>query len=114
MSAFYQLRRLVLGAQKKIACAARIKAIPVIDVITFITVQLRSVCGTVMPKYSFTIQNPASFTCERQVPPAQSARTIISGVYTGIYFTSGAMIPAAVMMATVAEPCAARIAAETM
>ena len=39
------------------------------------------------------------------MPPAQSASTIISGVYPGIDFTSGAM-PAAVMMATVAEPCA--------
>ena len=55
-----------------------------------------------MPKYSFTIQKPASLTCDRHVPPQQSASTIISGVYPGIDFTSGATIPAAVMMATVA------------
>src|SRR3979409_1402683 len=103
-------------------------------------VQLRRVCGTVMPKYWFTIQKPASLTWERHVPPQHKARTIISGVYPGIDLTSGATIPAprkkkgrkifcglyreialpgaatfpaAVMIATVAEPCAARMAAAT-
>src|SRR5438128_10756946 len=103
-----------LRYDQKIACAASTMAIPVSDVITFIVVQLRRVCGTVMPKYSFTIQKPASLTCDRHVPPQHRASTIISGVYPGIDFTSGATIPAAVMMATVAEPCAARMAAATI
>ena len=50
--------------------------------------------------------------------PARSIPTfrqvLYRGVYPGIDLTSGAMMPAAVMMATVAEPCAARMVAETM
>src|SRR5262249_3409245 len=95
------------------ACAARTMAIPVTDVITFMVVQLRRVWGTVMPKYSLTIQNPASLTCDRHVPPQHRASTIISGVYPGIDFTSCGTMPAAVMMATVAEPCAALMDAAT-
>ena len=40
----------------------------------------RSVCGTVIPKYWFTIQKPASFTWENAVPPQHKASTSISGV----------------------------------
>ena len=32
-----------------------------------------------MPKYSFTIQNPAALTCERLVPPTHMAWTIVAG-----------------------------------
>ena len=55
------------------------KAMPTSEVITFIAVQLRRVCGTVMPKYSFTTQKPESLTWDKMVPPAHSASTIISG-----------------------------------
>jgi len=66
-----------------------------------------------MPKHWFTSQKPESLTWEKAVPPQHSASTSISGLYPGIPFTMGATMPAAVMMATVAEPCARRMAAAT-
>lgn len=39
------------------------------------TVHVLKVCGTVMPKYSFTSQKPPSFTCERISEPAPAAST---------------------------------------
>jgi len=42
---------------------------PTIEEITFIAVHDFSVCGTVIPKYWFTIQKPESLTCENAVPP---------------------------------------------
>ena len=53
---------------------------PASPMMIFIAVQLRSVCGTVIPRYSLTIQNPASLTCEIIEPPQQIARTSISGL----------------------------------
>ena len=45
------------------------------------------------------------------MPPQHSASTIRSGLYPGMPLTIGAAMPAAVMIATVAEPCAMRMAA---
>ena len=84
---------------------------PTTDETIFIAVHDFRVCGTVIPKYWFTIQNPESLTCENAVPPQQRASTIRSALYPGMPFTIGATIPAAVMIATVADPCASRIAA---
>src|SRR5260370_667387 len=81
--------------------------------IVSITVQLFNVCATVMLKYSFTIQNPPSLTCDRIVEPAPIATTSNSKFSPGVLFAIGAMMPAAVVMATVAEPVATRISAAT-
>src|SRR5579864_7033522 len=85
-----------------------------IDERIFIAVQDFKVSATLMPKYWFTSQNPESLTWENPEPPQHNARTIISGRYPGMPFTMGATIPAAVMIATVADPMAIRIAAATM
>src|SRR5580704_16590112 len=80
----------------------------------FIAVHDFKVSATLMPKYWFTSQKPESLTCENPEPPQHSARTIRSGRYPGIPFTIGATIPAAVIIATVADPWARRIAAATI
>ena len=68
------------------------------------TVHVATVCGTVMLKYSFTSQNPPSFTCEAMSEPAPIATTISSLLTSGIAVAIGAMMLAAVTQATVAEP----------
>jgi hypothetical protein len=45
------------------------------EMMVSITDQVLMVCHTVRPKYSFTSQNPASFTCEKNSDPAPTART---------------------------------------
>ena len=62
------------------ACAASTIPNPISEMMTFMALQLLSVCGTVMPKYWFTSQKPASLTCERMVPPQHTDSTSISGV----------------------------------
>src|ERR1039457_7093365 len=93
------------------ACAVITMASPSTAAIIFMVVQVFKLCGTVMPKYCVTIQKPESLTWENADPPAQRARISSVGEYPGIPLTSGAAMPAAVMMATVAEPCARRMAA---
>ena len=51
---------------------------PMTDRIVSITVQDFNVCGTVILKNSFTIQNPASFTWESTSEPAPVAKTTSS------------------------------------
>src|ERR1019366_7548400 len=93
------------------ACAVITIANPRHAAIIFMVVHVFRLCGTVIPKYCVTIQKPESLTWENADPPAQRARINSVGEYPGTPFTSGAAIPAAVMMATVAEPCARRMAA---
>src|SRR5262249_52266342 len=72
-----------------------------------------NVCGTVKFRYSFTNQNPPSLTCDRMSEPAPIATTSNSTFVPGVWATMGARMPAAVEIATVAEPVATRISAAT-
>lgn len=73
------------------------------------TVQVRRVCATVMPRYSFTNQKPESLTCERMREPEPMARTSSSRfTWMAGFSTIGSMRPAAMVTATVAEPTAMR------
>src|SRR6266851_4451555 len=69
---------------------------PVIEVTAFITEYDRSVCETLIPQYSFTIQKPASLTCERIDPPVATAITIRAGSARVMELARGARMPAAV------------------
>ena len=61
-----------------------------------------------MLKYSFTSQNPPSFTCDAMSEPAPIATTSSSLFTSGIAAAIGAMMLAAVTHATVADPTASR------
>src|ERR1017187_5168485 len=99
------------GSYRSSAWAAITMTSPKIAAIIFMVVHVFKLCGTVMPKYCVTTHKPESLTWENADPPAQRARPNSVGVYPGIPFTSGAAMPAAVMIATVADPCARRMAA---
>src|SRR4051812_18902282 len=73
------------------------------------TVHVLSVWGTVMPKNSLISQNPASLTCDSISAPDPVASTSSSALVPGVATAIGATIPAAVVIATVAEPVATRI-----
>src|SRR3954469_25092730 len=77
--------------------------------IVSITDQLLMVSPTVIPKYSFTSQKPASFTCEKNSDPAPTANTINDTSPVLMPSTSPSINDDAVMVATVAEPVARRI-----
>src|SRR5947209_10476099 len=81
--------------------------------IVSITDQLLIVSPTVIPKYSLTSQKPASLTCEKNSDPAPTARASSATVGESRPAASGATIPAAVMVATVAEPVASRMPTAT-
>ena len=66
-----------------------------------------------MPKYSLTSQNPASLTCERNTDPAPMASTSSAAATGEMSAAIGAMMPPAVIVATVAEPVARRTATAT-
>src|SRR5918992_3309390 len=87
---------------------------PATPMIVSATVQVLSVCGTVMLKNSLMSQKPASFTWESTREPAPVASTSSSGGVPGVDAASGATIPAAVVMATVADPVATRMSAATI
>src|ERR1700712_56639 len=74
-----------------------------------ITVQVLRFCTTLTPRYSFTNQNPASLTCERKSEPAPIAKTISETCADERSAATGARMPDAVTVATVAEPVATRI-----
>src|SRR5687768_16503432 len=63
----------------------------------------RSVSFIPRLKYSLNNQNPASFTCENIKLPAPMDNTIRLGSVL-VYFITGAMMPAVVRPATVADP----------
>src|SRR3954454_24062885 len=73
------------------------------------TVHVLNVSGTLNPKYSFTIQTPASLTCENINDPAPVAITSNSRFASVSPATTGETIPAAVVKSTVADPVAIRI-----
>lgn len=68
---------------------------------------------TDIPKYSLTIQNPESVTCEKQIAPEPTAKATSAGSRPGYCGNTGNTIPVAVIIATVAEPTEKRIIAAT-
>ena len=60
-----------------------------------------------------TIQKPLSLRCERKSEPQPMEMTMSSGLVPGCAASTGAMKPEATVIATVAEPVATRMKAET-
>src|SRR6476661_7060793 len=71
------------------------------------------VSPTVRPKYSLTSQKPASLTCEKNSDPQPMANTSSARWLAVRVGASGATMPAAVMVATVADPVPRRISTAT-
>src|SRR6186997_1176873 len=78
-----------------------------------ITDQDLIVSPTVRPKYSLTSQNPASLTCEKNSDPQPMASTSSARWLADRLGASGATMPAAVMVATVADPVPSRMSTAT-
>src|SRR6185436_6744956 len=74
------------------------------ETIVSMIVHVASVCGTVMFKYSLASQNPPSLTCDAISDPAPIDTTSSSLFTAGADATSGAMMLAAVITETVADP----------
>src|SRR5437868_10971287 len=100
------------GGQTTVA-SARVSSSAITEMSVSHTDQVLKVWATVMLKYSFTSQKPPSFTCERISEPAPVVSTSSSGRVPGTLAAMGATMPAAVVMATVAEPVAMRISTAT-
>src|SRR3954470_4739228 len=71
------------------------------------------VCPTVSPKYCFTSQNPASLTWLKNSEPQPIASTNSARCDVDSVPASAPTMPAAVVVATVAEPVARRIPTAT-
>ena len=67
-----------------------------------------------MLKNSLMSQKPESLTCDSTSDPAPVARTSSSARVPGMDEAIGATMPAAVVIATVAEPVATRMSAATV
>src|SRR3954470_9485040 len=70
-------------------------------------------CTTLTLKYSFTSQNPASLTCEKNSDPQPMASTSSEVCVVLRSAASGARTPEAVTVATVADPVASRMSTAT-
>lgn len=79
-----------------------------------ITDHVLMVSQTVIPKYSLTSQKRASLTWEKNRDPAPTDSTIRASWAGGRLDASGATMPAAVTVATVADPVATRINTATI
>src|SRR3954471_17494475 len=90
------------------------QAKPTTEMIVSIRDQVLMVWPTVIPKYSLTSQNPASLTCEKNSEPAPTDSTTSDSCAGASPTASGATMPAAVTVATVAEPVARRISTATI
>src|SRR5579864_2740022 len=90
-----------------------IRMIATMETMVSITVHVLKVSATVMLKYCLTSQKPASLTCDRISEPAPVASTSSSRLTPGTMATTGATMPAPVIVATVADPVATRITAAT-
>src|SRR4051812_625991 len=90
-----------------------VSARPMTEMMVFITDHVLIVCPTVIPKYCCTSQKPASLTCEKNSEPAPMASTTRASWTGDRPAASGTTMPAAVMVATVAEPVAGRISTAT-
>src|SRR6478752_6648777 len=86
------------------------KASETTEMMVSITDQVFTVWPTLIPKYSFTSQKPASLTWLKKSEPAPTARTSSAACDVDMSAASGATRPAAEIVATVAEPVARRIA----
>src|SRR3954454_18451892 len=75
--------------------------------------QVLNVSGTLIPKYWLMSQKPASLTIEKNSEPAPIASASSGRLTVASCATIGAMMPAAVTVATVAEPVARRISTAT-
>src|SRR6478672_97545 len=71
------------------------------------------VSPTVRPKYSLTSQKPASLTCEKNSDPQPIASTSRARWLADRVGASGATRPAAVIVATVADPVPSRMSTAT-
>src|SRR3954452_14891944 len=101
--------RCLPGHRQTTRDSTRTPSRPTTEMIVSITDQLLMVCPTLIPKYSFTSQKPASLTCEKNSEPAPMARARRATVDPSSPPASGATMPAAVIVATVADPVASRI-----
>lgn len=73
--------------------------------IVVIAVQLLKVCFSFNPKYLLTNQNPLSLTCDIiDAPDAIAITKSALSISVTSAANNGAVIPAAVIIATVAEP----------
>src|SRR2546430_12637415 len=89
------------------------KTRPQTEMTVSISDQLARVCPTDSPKYSLTNQKPASLTCEKNSDPAPTASTSRLTWVVDSDAATGARMPAAVTVATVADPVASRISTAT-
>ena len=92
--------------------ASRIKTPinPQIEIIVSIIDQVRNVSLKLRLKYSLQSQKPESLTCDNNRLPAPTASTIKLGLAC-VDASAGAMMPAAVNPATVADPMLTRMTA---
>src|SRR3954452_550349 len=86
---------------------------PVTESTVSINDQDLMVWPTDKPKYSLTSQNPASLTWEKNSEPEPMASTSSAPCAALMPAASGATMPAAEMVATVAEPVARRMPTAT-
>src|SRR3954468_8645649 len=81
---------------------------PTTEIAVSITDQDLMVCPTVSPKYSLTSQNPASLTWLKNSEPQPMASTSKESSLVPRPEAMPLTMPAAVIVATVAEPVASR------
>ncbi|KWV80152.1 hypothetical protein PFLL34_01181 [Pseudomonas fluorescens] len=81
---------------------------PTTETIVCNTDHTQIVCFNCKPKYSRTIQNPASLTWQKNTEPAPMARATNELCVAANPAIIGARMPAVVVVATVAEPVAWR------
>src|SRR3954467_2315854 len=99
---------------QSIADRPNVSASPVTEIMVSMIDHVLIVWPTVMPKYSLTSQKPASLTCKKNSEPAPTASTTSDSCVGGSPAASGATMPAAVTVATVAEPVARRMSTATI
>lgn len=82
--------------------------IPVIPIIVAIADQVFKVSFSLVPEYLLISQNPLSLKCTKLIAPHPIAITTSVG-FVPVAAMTGAIIPAAVVMDTVADPTEIRI-----
>lgn len=92
---------------------SRTRSSPQTDSTVSMKDQLLMVAPTEIPKYSLMSQKPASLTCEKKTEPQPIASTSNAAWAGGRLVVVGSKMPAAVTVATVAEPVANRITTAT-
>src|SRR3954463_8823299 len=82
---------------------------PITEMMVATMDQVLNISGRFMPIYSFTSQKPASLMWEKNIDPAPIESASNEGLSPGLVVTVVAIKPAAVTVATVAEPVARRM-----